>query len=312
MKVIDVVGRADLAQVFLLELRDDARSRVECVGAVDPSVPKRDKMVVVVSTQLGCAIGCPMCDAGKEFHGNLSAGEIFAQIDHVMDAWAGPEARACPKLKVQFARMGEPSLNPSVLDVLDALPARLEAPGLMPCVATTAPRAAARWMEKMQAIRDRHYGDGHFQLQISVQSTSEQQRDRMIPIPKWSLNEIAAFAKRFVRAQDRKVTLNFALTRDAELSPEVLVEVFDPRTVVVKITPLNPTDSAKGAGMESAFEPGGEHDVQALVDRVRSAGFGCILSVGLPEETEMRSSCGQLAYAPSHTPMALDKLEMSG
>lgn len=309
-EVVDVLGRPDLAQIYLVRLRDDPLAMVECVGAVDPSLPKSEKLVVVVSTQLGCAVGCPMCDAGTSFHGNLTSSEILSQIEHVLSDWAGPEARTCPKLKVQFARMGEPALNPSVLEVLEVLPTRVPTPGLMPCIATTAPRSARRWFERLVELRDRHYGKGQFQLQLSVQSTDEVIRDGMIPIPKWSLREMAAYSEAFVRAEDRKVTLNFAMARGVPISAKAVARWFNPEKVVVKLTPLNPTDRAVESGLVSSFEAGEEARVKPLVSALQAEGFDCIVSVGLPEESQMRSSCGQLVRA--HRAATSNSLEMSG
>lgn len=296
-EVVEVFGRPDLAQIYLVRLRDDPHAVIECVGAVDPALPRKDKMVVVVSTQLGCAVGCPMCDAGTRYQGNLKASEILAQIEHVIDDWAAPEAATCSKLKVQFARMGEPSMNPAVLDVLERLPQRVRTPGLMPCVATTAPRSAASWLERMHEIRDRLYGDGRFQLQLSVQSTDEVVRDGMIPIPKWTLSDIASFSRGFVGARDRKVTLNFAMAQGVPVSAEAMARIFDPDKVLVKLTPLNPTERAVESGLRSTFDVGQEQRVAPLVSALQGYGFDCIVSVGDPEESEMRSSCGQLVRA---------------
>ncbi|MCU0690570.1 MAG: hypothetical protein MUF54_04145 [Polyangiaceae bacterium] len=301
MKVVDVAGREDLARVFVVQMRDEPWSLVECVGAVDPAQSRADKLVVVVSTQLGCAVGCPMCDAGTAFHGSLGADEILWEIEHVLREWAGPAWRACKKLKVQFARMGEPALNPAVLDVLDQLPSRLQAPGLMPCIATTAPRSATRWFDRLRTLRDTHYGHGMFQLQLSVQSTNEAQRDRLIPIAKWDLPTIAEFSRTWVRPRDRKVTLNFAVTEGVALEPRVLAALFDPASVTVKLTPLNPTTQAHRNELRTVFRAGEECRVDELSARIRDAGFDCIVSTGLAEESEMHTSCGQLVLAHRRT-----------
>ena len=296
-EVVDVTGRPDLAQIYLVRVRGERSTMIECVGALDPAQSKRDKLVVTVSTQLGCAVGCPMCDAGTSFHGNLRASEILAQVRHVLADWAGEEALTCRKLKVQFARMGEPALNPAVLDVLERLPEIVRAPGLMPCIATTAPRSARAWFERLRVIRDERYGKGQFQLQFSAQSTNEAMRDEMIPIAKWSLSEIASFSESFVRAEDRKVTLNFAMAEGVPLSAEELGRCFSPDKVLVKLTPLNPTDRAVASGLKTTFDAGQEDRVLPLVEDLQARGFDCIVSVGEPEESEMRSSCGQLVQA---------------
>lgn len=295
MKVVDIAGRPDLAQVYVIQVRDDPSSLVECVGAIDPALPRSQKMVIVVSTQLGCPVRCAMCDAGTDYRGNLTKAEIRGQIAHVLEHWAGPDARRCAKLKVQFARMGEPSLNPAVLEVIEELGQEKLFDGLIPCIATTAPRAGAAWLEELVGVRDRWFGEGRFQLQMSIQSTSEATRDRMIPIRKWTLLEIAAFAQRITGPRDRKVTLNFALAEGVEVSPEALANTFDPTACLVKLTPLNPTYQAERSGLSTAFAPGGEESIQSLVAQIRAFGFECIVSTGLAEESELNTSCGQLA-----------------
>ena len=41
--------------------------------AVDPGTPRERKWVIMVSTQFGCAVGCPMCDVGTiGYNGNCS------------------------------------------------------------------------------------------------------------------------------------------------------------------------------------------------------------------------------------------------
>jgi 23S rRNA (adenine2503-C2)-methyltransferase len=296
MIVVETAGRADLAQVFVLELRPGAKWRVECVGAVDPHVPRQEKVVLVVSSQYGCPVGCAMCDAGSWYSGNLTADEIRAQIRHLVEAWAGVAAATdCPKFKVQFARMGEPALNDDVLEVIDNLSDLIATPGLIACVATTAPRSSASWLQRLAALRERRYGPDGFQLQFSVQTTDDRLRDRLIPIATLGLREIGAFASWFVKPGDRKVTLNFALTQDVPVSAAVIASSFSPDSCVVKLTPLNPTASTRQNGLSTAFESAEDAGVHRLVSRIESYGFRCIVSVGEPEESAMGTSCGQLA-----------------
>jgi 23S rRNA (adenine2503-C2)-methyltransferase len=296
MRCVETAGRDDLAKVFVLELRDGPRWRVECVGAVDPAVPRDDKVVLVISSQFGCPVGCSMCDAGGWYAGNLTADELCSQVSYLVRAWATERAASrCPKFKVQFARMGEPSLNPAVLEALRRLPTLVPTAGLIPCVATTAPLAASGWFEELLEVRDCFYRPGHFQLQLSAQSTDENVRDRMIPVPKWTLREAGDFAVRFVRPGDRKVVFNFALARDIPVSAGALAGVLSPAHCIVKLTPLNDTWQARHNGLQSAFSTGDDERVQRLAGELAAHGFTTIVSVGDPQETAMRTSCGQLA-----------------
>ena len=62
------------------------------------------------------------CDAGDQFKGKLTKSEILAQIDTMVLNRFPNGIVPVPKFKIQFARMGEPSLNPHVLEVLEDLP----------------------------------------------------------------------------------------------------------------------------------------------------------------------------------------------
>lgn len=297
MELTGTVEIGDLARVFLLKLRDEQWSLVECVGSLDPALPRSGKMVLVVSSQFGCAMGCRMCDASSEYHGNLSAAEIHAQIDFLLEAWAGHDAGACAKLKIQFARMGEPSLNPAVLEVLEGLPSRHRLPGLIPCIATVAPSGCGAWLENLRKVKDRLYGRGFFQLQFSIQSTDASRRREMIPAGTLTLEQIAECAGRFVKPGDRKVTLNFALASYGDLDPGALASVFSPEMCLVKITPLNPTAASSRSGLGSAFDVDRDAAVLRLADEIASRGFEVIVSRGLDIESRLGSSCGQLAFA---------------
>ena len=264
---------------------------METVDGLAPPLARCQKWIVNVSTQFGCPVGCPFCDAAMAYHGEPTADELLAQVRWVLDRHPG-EAESCAKLKVHFARMGEPALNDAVIEALERLPSVVASPGLWACVATTAPRGCEAWFEALRDVKDRRYR-GRFQLQFSVQSTAEQDRARLTPIPHWSLGELAEYGVRFWRPGDRKVVLNFALARNVAFEPEVLAATFDPARFAVKITPVNPT--ARGA--EAGFATVLRSERAAAVERARAAlcarGFDVILSVGEPEEDRIGSNCGQ-------------------
>ncbi len=287
MKVISRAGKDDLATVYIAETAGG--KRVEFVESLQPPLPREEKWVVIISTLFGCPCGCLFCDAGRDYRGRLSSGQLLFQIDYLVKK-RHPDLRIpSRKFKVQFARMGEPALNRSVLDVLKALPSRYRAPGLMPALSTIAPAGRESFFEELYSIKERHYR-GRFQLQFSVHSTDESARDRLIPAGKWNLEEISRYGEFFHRKGDRKVTLNFALAAGSEVDIAVIRKLFDPEKFLVKVTPVNPTRKAAENGVESMVRPGEE--CQAI-NRLRAAGFDAILSIGELEENAIGSNCGQ-------------------
>jgi 23S rRNA (adenine2503-C2)-methyltransferase len=291
MRVFAHAGRDDLAVVHLAEFADGRR--VEFVESLQPPLTREEKWVLIVSTLAGCPVGCPMCDAGRSFGGRLTAEQILAQIIHAVRSRYSDGRVPAKKFKIQFARMGEPALNPAVLEVLEALPGLFDAPGLLPSLSTVAPRGCEGFFDRLLDLKERRYGGGRFQLQFSIHSTDGMARDRLIPVRKWDFHAIAAFGARWRKGGDQKITLNFALARRVPVDPQVLLEHFDPETFLVKVTPLNPTYGAAGHRLASAFDPHHPSAAAPLVEQFVRAGYRTILSIGETEENLIGSNCGQ-------------------
>lgn len=291
MKVIAHAGKEDMAVVYIVEL---SKGRlVECVEAVQPPLTRQQKWVLLISTLFGCPVGCQMCDAGGSYHGKLSPEEILQQIDFLVQQRFHGRKVTSQQFKIQFARMGEPALNPAVLDVLEQLPTRYEAPGLIPSLSTIAPAGQDVFFERLLEIKQSHYRNGAFQFQFSIHTTDSEQRDRLMPVKKWDFAQMAAFGERFYQPGDRKVTLNFALTDGLAVDEKVLLQHFSPEKFLIKITPLNPTYRASEHGLSSAFDPTQTLGLQPLVERLEKAGYQVLISIGELEENRIGSNCGQ-------------------
>lgn len=296
LKIIERREVPGLAGLYLAELPGEGMRMIEFVDTVEPGVRKEDKWVLMISTQFGCAVGCRMCDAGAMgFHGNLTAREMLAQVRKVISGNPGLDPRAHPKFKIHFARMGEPALNPAVLEALELLPSELPFPGLLPSLSTVAPKTpeAEAFLERLIQIKNDHYAGGKFQLQFSVHSTDAALRKKIVPVPVWSPAEIAAYGKRFVTTGDRKITLNFALPEGERLDVEELKNVFEPALFLIKVTPVNPTYTADLSGSSYVWSnpPAGLSEDSAALEE---AGFKVIISPSSPEEISAETSCGQL------------------
>jgi len=200
MKILAQLGREDIATVTLAECAPNRH--IEFVESVQPPTPRDRKWVVIISTLFGCPVGCAMCDAGSHYAGKLSANEMLAQIDHCVDRRYVDRRVPCRQFKIQFARMGEPAFNPAVLDVLETLPPRYDAPGLMPSISTIAPASCEVFFDRLIEIKKRLYAAGRFQMQFSIHSTDAKARDRLMPVKKWSFARMASFGERFIDLGD--------------------------------------------------------------------------------------------------------------
>lgn len=292
-QVLKVEGDPEVAEVAISRLRPEERFTVETVDGLAPPLSRREKWIINVSTQFGCPVGCPFCDAALDFAGNLTAEEMLWQVKWALGRHPGEE-RDCQKLKVHFARMGEPALNDAVLEALERLPVLIDCRGLWGCVATIFPRGRGGWFERLFALKDRLFL-GRFQLQFSVQSTDENVRRRLIPMPHASLAELAKWGQRFFRPGDRKVVLNFALARDVPFEPEKLSALFDPGSFALKLTPVNPTAAGARSGFRSVLRTEQAAVLEHACERLQASGFDVVLSVGDEREDRVGSNCGQAA-----------------
>jgi 23S rRNA (adenine2503-C2)-methyltransferase len=291
MKVIASTGREDIAMVYIAELKQG--KLVEFVEAVQPPIPRDKKWVLLVSTMYGCPVGCAMCDAGGFYHGKVSKEDIFAQIDYMVRKHYPDGIIPSQQFKIQFARMGEPSFNLEVLDVLEELPQRYDVPGFMPSISSIAPNGTETFFERLLEIKKRKYSGGNFQFQFSIHTTDEEVRDQIIPVKKWDFAKMAAYGQRFYEEGDRKVTLNFALAKEMPVDPQILLNYFTPDKFLIKITPLNPTYKATEQNLSSYIDPHNEGEEYHLVRDLEAAGYRVIVSIGEVEENYIGSNCGQ-------------------
>lgn len=292
MKVISRVGREDIAMVYIAE--SDNGRLVEFVESVQPPLPLEQKWVNIISTSYGCPVGCRLCDAGGDYQGKLSPREMMSQIDYLVTQRFPDRRIPVSKYKVQFARMGEPSYNRNVLEVLETLPESYDAPGLVPCVSTIAPSGTDGFFDRLLKIKKELFHRS-FQLQFSIHTTDRKVRDWLIPIGKWDLERIAEYGARFFDPEGKKITLNFSLSDRMPIDPDTLLNTFAPETFLIKLTPVNPTFQADKHDLASSHE-GQKWD--EMVRALRSRGYEVIPSIGELEESHIGSNCGQ--YVTAH------------
>jgi len=288
LRIVARSGNERVATVFLADM--GAGKYAEFVESVQPPIPREEKWVLILSTLYGCPINCRFCDAGSHYYGKICRNELLAQIDYLVTRRYPDRRVPAGKFKVQFARMGEPAFNSDVLEVLAELPLMYEAPGLMPCVSTIAPKGTDQFFMSLIDVKNNAY-ENRFQLQFSLHTTDPELRDWIVPWKKWGFSEIADYGEAFHRRGERKVTLNFALAEGMPVDPEVLITHFDPDVFLVKITPVNPTYRARESGVVSWVQPGAQGC--DLIIALERAGYDVILSIGELEENQIGSNCGQ-------------------
>ncbi|MFW3145488.1 MAG: radical SAM protein [Thermoplasmatota archaeon] len=290
MRILYERGLDELATVYAAAYRNSGSHILEFVDSLSGSRDILDKWVIVLSSQFGCPVGCPMCDTKGYFKGNPTVDELLSQVDHLVNRRFPDGQIPSKKFKVQFARMGEPALNLNVPRAAELIGERYDAPGYMPCISTTAPMGSDLFFNSIKELNHDRFR-GRFQLQFSVHSTDRRQRDRLIPISKWDLERISGYGEDFY-VGGRKVALNFAMAPGNQLDVKKISELFSPEVFMVKLTPVNPTQQARLNQL--VREDLVEEEMEQIHD-LRELGFQVVVSVGDLRENSIGSNCGQLA-----------------
>ena len=128
-------------------------------------------------------------------------------------------------------------------------------------------------------------------MQFSVHSTDNDQRDELIPVKKWDLNQIRDYGDIFHREGEKKITLNFSVSETSILDSRKIIKLFNREKFLIKITPVNPTFHSKKNNIYSY--DCNSFDSHPFIKSLREADFDVIISVGEPEENNIGSNCGQ-------------------
>lgn len=268
------------------------------------TMPLTEKWVVTISTQYGCSMNCKFCDVPKVGPGkNATYNDLIDQIETALSMH--PEITATKRLNIHFARMGEPTWNPDVLqcarDIRKAIRPYIGRSLVHPVVSTMLPKNNKNLIPFLQDWIDIKNYDyrGDAGLQFSINSTDDEQRDYLFSGNSLSLKEISEIARLLPDPVGRKYALNFALADDTIIDADRLAELFSPHKFMVKITPLHKTDACedndlKTSGGYDYFTPYKDKE-QALI----KAGFDVIVFVPSYDEDNGLITCGNAILSGS-------------
>lgn len=290
MKILCSSPENSIARVYLAELNDG--SKIEFVESTQPPRSLSEKWVLIISTLKGCPVDCAICDAGGTYKGKLTCDEMLDQISYMVTNRFADNIPLTKKLKIQFARMGEPAFNDQVLEVLRTLPSIYDKNILFPSISTVAPATTDSFFNELIEVKDRYYSDGRFQMQFSIHTTDEDRRKELIPTPTWNFSKIAEYGNLFYKKGDRKITLNFATPVGYALEPQIICEFFNPEKYLIKYTPVNPTKKVISKNLKTLVDPNCMEIIDAIDASFKKYGYQTIISVGELEENQIGSNCG--------------------
>lgn len=279
-------------------------------GVEHQAVDMSQKMVVTISTQHGCKASCNFCDVPRVgYHGNATVDEMRDQIRHAI---ADTGVKHTKRLNIHFARMGEPTYNEQVLAIAKQIGAypyfgdnEFTADVVHPVISTMCPKdriTLESYLQEWCKIKNEVF-KGEAGLQLSINSTDDNQRDGMFRCKSCSLGHVSKIAERLPDPVGRKYTLNFAVTADSILNAKKLSKLFDRSKFIVKITPIHRTRQVLeyGYAVTTTYD---DYDVyQKFEVPLLAEGWDVIVFVPSKEEDEDRITCGNaLLYSgiPEH------------
>ena len=268
-----------------------------------------EKWVITLSTQYGCLQNCTFCDCPKiKFKGNASFEDLKKQFYSAVSCF--PNVKYTDRLNLHYARMGEPIFNKAVFEftewlwynkqaIVNDLGLRIET--LHPVLTTSLPNRLSQLEERLLRwvnIKN-HLYNGQANLQISVNSTDEEQRRNMFSGNALSLEEFAKIASKFPSPIGRKYTLNFALASNYIVDAKKLSSMFNPDEWMCKITPIHNNNACKSNGIETI----GGYDTylpyKETEENLKSYKFDTLVFVPSMDEENGLVTCGNAILSGS-------------
>jgi 23S rRNA (adenine2503-C2)-methyltransferase len=239
------------------------------------------RRTLCISTQAGCAMGCPFCATGQGgFARNLSAGEIVAQVLFYARMLAEQDQRVT---NIVFMGMGEPLANYTATwaairrlnDLtgfgLGARAMTLSTVGLVP------------------AIRQMSHEPEQVGLAVSLHAPTNELRNELVPINRrYPLAQLMQVCRDYINTTHRRISFEYALMdgiNDSDEQARQLADLMGNMLAHVNLIPLNPTADSPYQGSPQARV----RAFQAVLE-----GRGVPTTVRLRRGIDIQAGCGQL------------------
>ena len=265
---------------FLLQLADG--HLIESVY-----IPDTPSNTFCLSTQVGCAMRCAFCLTGKMgIVRNLTAGEIVGQV-RVLARELGMLTQ---RFNIVLMGMGEPLHNYD--ETMKALRMLAEEHGL----AVSPRRVTLSTVGVLPALERLATEPLMPNLAVSLHSTTEDQRDSLVPINrKYGLKELLDACRRFPLKRRNRITFEYVMLKDVNDTPEDarrLVKLLNGIKSKVNLLPLN---EAAGIPFERPSDETVTGFAQILADHYVT------VSVRKSRGRDIRAACGQLITESSRS-----------
>ncbi|MFT7593120.1 MAG: 23S rRNA (adenine2503-C2)-methyltransferase [Paracoccaceae bacterium] len=298
--------RAELAEKFVIEIpevvsklvsEDGTRKYlVRIAGGHEVEVvyiPEDGRGTLCVSSQVGCTLTCSFCHTGtQKLVRNLTAGEIVGQVMVArddLDEWPDVGARRVETRllsNIVLMGMGEPLYNfDNVRDAmkiamdpegiqLSRRRITLSTSGVVPEIARTAQEIGC-------------------QLAISFHATTDEVRDKLVPINKrWNLAELLEALRSYPKVSNsERITFEYVMlagVNDSDADAHRLVNLIRGIPAKINLIPFNEWPGAP-------YTRSSNNRIHAFSEIIYQAGYAS--PIRKPRGEDIMAACGQLKSA---------------
>jgi 23S rRNA (adenine2503-C2)-methyltransferase len=274
----------------LHRLRDGAT--IESVLMHYPAAPgRRERHTLCISSQAGCAVGCPFCATGElGFGRDLTVAEILDQVRAAARTLATGGRRLT---NIVFMGMGEPLLNlDRVLEAVEALndPLRF---GLGARHITVSTSGVVPGIRRLTALGPQ------FTLAVSLHAARDPLRDVLVPLNRrWPVAEVVAAARDHARATGRRVSYEVTMidgVNDTDQDADAMATLLAGDLVHVNLIPMNPVAHTPWSASPMPV-------IERFAGRLRARGIP--VTIRRNRGQEVGAACGQLAAERAGEPAA--------
>ncbi len=257
-------------------------------------IPEEDRGTLCISSQVGCTLTCTFCHTGtQKLVRNLTAGEIIGQVMVArddLDEWPEPGegSDSRPRLlsNIVLMGMGEPLYNfENVRDAMKiamdpegiSLSRRritLSTSGVVPEIARTAEEIGC-------------------QLAISFHATTDDVRDKLVPINKrWPLVDLLDALRNYPKVSNsERITFEYVMldgVNDSDEDARRLVKLIEGIPAKINLIPFNEWPGAP-------YKRSSNNRIRAFSDIIYNAGYAS--PIRKPRGEDIMAACGQLKSA---------------
>ena len=256
-------------------------------------IPEADRGTLCISSQVGCTLTCSFCHTGTQrLVRNLTASEIVGQILVARDDLGEWPIAGAPKNETRLLSnivlmgMGEPLYNfDNVRDAMKiamdpegiSLSRRritLSTSGVVPEIAKTA--------EEIGCL-----------LAVSFHATTDEVRDRLVPInKKWNIKALLEALRAYPKlSNSERITFEYVMLKDvndSDADAKRLIKLIQGIPAKINLIPFNEWPGAP-------YQRSEWKRIKAFADIIYKAGYAS--PIRTPRGEDIMAACGQLKSA---------------